>query len=64
MKLKRLFLIPAFCSVVCSYAFAEEPVKPEALPEGQHMYVIERVIPGAGSFSVSVRPTSTHSHLE
>ena len=40
MKLKRLFLIPAFCSVVCSYAFAEEPVKPEALPEGQHMYVI------------------------
>jgi hypothetical protein len=51
MKLTKLLLIPVWSLVVCSYALAEEPVKPEALPDGEHMYVIERDIPGAGSFS-------------
>jgi hypothetical protein len=51
MKLSRLLLIPVWSLALCGYAFAEEPVKPEALPDGEHMYVIERVIPGAGAFS-------------
>src|SRR5580658_9920632 len=51
MKISKLLLIPLWSLALCSYAAAEEPVKPEALPDGQHMYVIERVIPGAGSFS-------------
>ncbi len=51
MKFSRLILIPVWSLVLCGYALADEPVKPETLPEGQHMYVIERVIPGAGSFS-------------
>jgi len=37
--------------VLAASALADEMVKPEGLPEGQHMYVIERVIPGAGTFS-------------
>lgn len=32
-------------------ALASEPVKPASLPAGQHMYVIERVIPGAGKLT-------------
>ena len=51
MKISKLLLILLWSLALCSYAAAEEPVKPEALPDGQHMYVIERVIPGAGSFS-------------
>jgi hypothetical protein len=51
MKLTKLLLIPVWSLAICSYALAEEPVKPEALPDGEHMYVIERDIPGAGSFS-------------
>jgi hypothetical protein len=51
MKLSKLFLIPVWSLALCSYALAEEPVKPEALPDGEHMYVIERVIPGAGAFT-------------
>jgi hypothetical protein len=37
--------------VLARASFAAEIVKPESLPEGQHMYVIERVIPGAGAFT-------------
>jgi Protein of unknown function (DUF4242) len=51
MKLSRLILIPVLSLVLGRFAFAGEAVTPESLPEGQHMYVIERVIPGAGSFS-------------
>ena len=51
MKISKLLLIPLWSLALCSYAAAEEPVKPEALPDGQHMYVIERVIPGAGAFT-------------
>jgi len=51
MKSSRLLLIPVLFLALARTPFAAETVKPEALPEGQHMYVIERVIPGAGSFS-------------
>jgi len=51
MKFSRFLLIPALAFVLSASAFAGETVKPETLPEGQHMYVIERVIPGAGTFS-------------
>ena len=51
MKLPRLILIPALLLLVAGSARATDEVTPATLPEGQHMYVIERVIPGAGSFS-------------
>jgi hypothetical protein len=51
MKRSNWLLIPIWSLALCISALAEEPVKPEALPDGQHMYVIERVIPGAGSFT-------------
>jgi hypothetical protein len=51
MKLPRLLLIPALSLLLASSGLAGEAVTPETLPEGQHMYVIERVIPGAGAFS-------------
>jgi len=51
MKFSKLLLAPAVLLALAGAAFAAETVTPEALPEGQHMYVIERVIPGAGTFS-------------
>jgi hypothetical protein len=52
MKFSRLHLIPVFLFLaLASTPFAAETVTPETLPEGQHMYVIERVIPGAGAFT-------------
>jgi len=51
MKYAKLLLIPAISFLLASFTFAGEAAKPETLPAGQHMYVIERVIPGAGSFS-------------
>jgi hypothetical protein len=51
MKFSRLLLFPVLFLALARIPFAAETVKPETLPEGQHMYVIERVIPGAGSFS-------------
>ncbi len=51
MKISRLLLIPGWTLVLCCAALADEPVRPDALPDGQHMYVIERVIPGAGAFT-------------
>jgi hypothetical protein len=51
MMISKLLLFPALTVILGSVALADESVKPETLPEGQHMYVIERVIPGAGKFS-------------
>ena len=51
MKCSKLLLLPLLSVLLSVFAFAGETVKPETLPEGQHMYVIERVIPGAGTFS-------------
>jgi len=51
MKIFKFLIISAVSFFLNGLALAGEPVKPETLPEGQHMYVIERVIPGAGSFT-------------
>ena len=51
MKFSKLLLIPVLSLALGGSALAKEMVKPETLPEGQHMYVIERVIPGAGAFN-------------
>jgi hypothetical protein len=51
MKFSRLLLAPALALLLVSTGLAGEAVTPETLPAGQHMYVIERVIPGAGSFT-------------
>jgi hypothetical protein len=51
MKFSKLLLVPVLFLALSRASFADEPVKPETLPEGQHMYVIERVIPGAGKFT-------------
>jgi len=51
MKSIKLLLIAALSPVFIGSALAGETARPETLPEGQHMYVIERIIPGAGSFS-------------
>ena len=53
MKLSKLLLIPALFFVLGGSALAGEAVRPETLPEGQHMYVIERVIPGAGKLTAA-----------
>ena len=43
------YLLPPFLSLVpMAAALAGESVRPETLPAGQYLYVIERVIPGAG----------------
>jgi hypothetical protein len=51
MKFAKVLIIPALSLILCCSALAGESVKPETLPEGQHMYVIERVIPGAGKLT-------------
>ncbi len=51
MKFHRLLLVPILSLALRGSALADEAVKPEALPKGEHMYVIERVIPGAGAFT-------------
>jgi hypothetical protein len=51
MKFPRLLLTPALALLLGGSAWAGDAVTPQTLPEGEHMYVIERVIPGAGSFS-------------
>jgi Protein of unknown function (DUF4242) len=52
MKFLKLFLIPAFSLLLNYSASAATPdVKPEALPSGQNMYVIEREILGLGQWT-------------
>lgn len=51
MKFAKALVIPALSLILCCSALAGETVKPETLPEGQHMYVIERQIPGAGKLT-------------
>ena len=51
MKFPRLLLFPVLSLAFAGAALAAETVTPETLPPGEHMYVIERVIPGAGSFT-------------
>ena len=51
MKFPRLLLIPAISLLLAASSQAGDEVTPQTLPEGEHMYVIERVIPGAGAFT-------------
>jgi hypothetical protein len=51
MKFLRLLLIPTSLLALARVSQGADSVKPETLPAGEHMYVIERVIPGAGSFT-------------
>jgi Protein of unknown function (DUF4242) len=51
MKFTKLILTPVLTLMLAASAFATEAVTPETLPAGEHMYVIERVIPGAGDFT-------------
>ena len=48
MKLTKYILV---LLLPLSSVFAAESVSPQTLPAGQHMYVIERVIPGAGKLT-------------
>lgn len=47
----RTLLITALSFLLAGTALAKEQPKPEALPAGQHMYVIEREMPGLGKMS-------------
>jgi hypothetical protein len=51
MKFTKMILTPVLTLMLAASAFATEAVTPETLPAGEHMYVIERVIPGAGDFT-------------
>ena len=51
MKIAKMLLIPTLTLLLAGSAFAADPVTPQNLPAGEHMYVIERVIPGAGAFT-------------
>jgi hypothetical protein len=49
--LKSIITSASFLLIAASASFAEELPKPQALPAGQNMYVIEREMPGLGKLS-------------
>jgi hypothetical protein len=51
MNLRQTLFASALSLLLAGSALAAETLKPETLPAGQHMYVIERVIPGAGKLT-------------
>jgi len=51
MKLLSFLTVFAFSLLLHGSAKAEPDTKPEALPAGQNMYVIERDIPGLGKWT-------------
>jgi uncharacterized protein DUF4242 len=51
MNATKALLATVISLLVASLALATDEPKPEALPAGQNMYVIERVIPGASKLS-------------
>jgi hypothetical protein len=51
MKFFKIFLLPALSMMISGSTFAKEQPKPEELPKGQNLYVIEREIPGAGDLT-------------
>lgn len=53
MKIVRLFLFIAATGLSGLGAFASDQIKPEELPAGQHLYVIEREIPDAGKLTTA-----------
>lgn len=50
MKTLKILLAAVFLSTAGLATAGEQP-KPESLPAGMNMYVIEREIPGAGNFT-------------
>jgi hypothetical protein len=52
MRLLSL-LVPTLSVVAAGAAYAVDPLKPESLPTGENMYVIERQIPGAGKMTAA-----------
>lgn len=50
MKLFHALSAPVFSLMMAGSVLASEP-KPESLPTGQHMYVIERNMPGLGQLT-------------
>ena len=50
MKLIKALFIPTLSLLLGCAALAEN-VKPETLPQGRHMYVIERAMPGLGKLT-------------
>jgi hypothetical protein len=53
MNAIKTLLVTAASLMLASFALATEEPKPEALPAGQNMYVIERIIPGAAKMSAA-----------
>lgn len=51
MKPTRCLIALFLSALPAVTALAAEAVKPETLPAGQHLYVIERQIPGAGKLT-------------
>jgi len=50
-SLKSLFVASVALLLTSTAVLAIETPKPESLPAGQHMYVIEREMPGAGKLT-------------
>jgi Protein of unknown function (DUF4242) len=48
---KILFALALPMLLAATVAFAQAPLKPEALPPGKNMYVIERDMPGLGKLT-------------
>ena len=53
MNYVKAFLIPVLTLMLAGSVMAGNEPKPEELPAGQNMYVIEREIPGAGNLSAA-----------
>jgi hypothetical protein len=51
MKISKLLLVSVLSALLGSSALVAADVKPETLPKGQHMYVIERDMPGLSKLS-------------
>lgn len=51
MKLSKFLLLSALTMMLSSALHATEQPRPEELPAGQNMYVIEREIPAAGDLT-------------
>jgi len=51
MKFSKIFFVALLAALPVASAFAGEAVSPKTLPAGEHMYVIEREIPGAGKLT-------------
>src|SRR5215218_1459363 len=53
MNSLKALLALSFALLAGSIALAAEPARPESLPQGQSMYVIERDMPGLGQLTAA-----------